>query len=78
MQQMFADVEYKGFVYFDAEFIKGKWYFESGDGIFQPFFTQEAVKLVTKPQNHRRHAPHESGHAIPLSSYVPQPDRRRS
>jgi hypothetical protein len=70
MQRMFADVEYKGLVYFDAELIEDKWYFESGDGIFQSFFKQEAVKAVTTPQRFRRHAPHEAGRVMLVSKYV--------
>ena len=66
-KRVFADVEYKGRIYWDAEFIGETWYFEDGGGIFQPFFSQHDVKPRTAPKQQRTHPVHESGKVLPIS-----------
>lgn len=55
MPLLFADVEYHGLIYGDAELREGVWYFRNGEGA-SPFFEQERVNAVTTPLEDRRHA----------------------
>ena len=48
MPFLFADVEYHGLIYGDAELREGVWYFRNSDGA-TPFFEQEMVNAVTTP-----------------------------
>ena len=59
---LYADVEYFGRRYLDAEFADGQWCFECFDGALVPFNIQSRVNAVTTLSAWRRHPAHKSGH----------------
>ena len=65
-QRLYADVEYLGRVYLDAEFHSGEWWFENFDGVLIPFLQRDRVKPVNEPQHRRRHPAHQSGEFGPV------------
>ena len=52
---LYADVEYFGIKYLDAEFVDGKWYYERRIGEVYDFLFQDRVKLLNEPQDKPRH-----------------------
>lgn len=63
--RLYADVEYKGAVYLDAELINDVWYVEDCTGGFHPFHSQKSVVPINAPQSLRRYPPEFSGHTRP-------------
>ncbi len=51
----YADVDYLGIVYRDAEYINGLWYFQREPGEMHAFIYQERVKQLNPPQPKPRH-----------------------
>ena len=63
VEHAFADVEYLGWFYQDAERIDGQWCLEDGKGGFYPFQIQLRVNPVNEPSSVRRHTSEASGPA---------------
>ncbi|HZR66857.1 MAG TPA: hypothetical protein VFA85_17080 [Terriglobales bacterium] len=53
MLRMFADVEYFGTVYRDAELINGQWYFDRPLGGITCFALQRRVRPLHEPRPYR-------------------------
>jgi hypothetical protein len=51
----YADVEYLGTMYRDAEFVNGKWYFEGLPGEVYSFTFQDRIKRLNDLQQTPRH-----------------------
>jgi hypothetical protein len=51
----YADVEYFGVLYKDAEFLNRRWYFERRHGEVTAFKFQTRVKLLTEPSDQPRY-----------------------
>jgi hypothetical protein len=69
MGRLYADVEYFGSVYLDAELTDDEWHFEDWMGAVHPFALQDRVHLVNEPQLYRRHPPAWSGHSMRQEPY---------
>ncbi len=50
MEKLYADVEYFGIVYRDAELVAGTWYFQSPHAGLCAFAFQDRVKPLHEPQ----------------------------
>src|SRR5207302_150826 len=57
VERAFADVEYSGWFYQDAEWIDGQWCLKDGKGGYYPFEIQRRVNPVNEPSSVRRHTP---------------------
>lgn len=66
MKRLYADVEYLGSVYLDAELIENNWYCEDLCGVVHPFTVQYQVRPVNMPQVLRRYSPSWSGPYVPF------------
>jgi hypothetical protein len=65
VERLYADVEYIGTVYWDAERIDGVWYFEDVSAGFHAFGQQDWVRQLSDLSKVRRHSPSQSGHTQP-------------
>jgi hypothetical protein len=61
---LYADVEYFGEIYLDAELVDGVWFFEDMYGGVYSFVGQRRVNPQNPPEPERRHPATESGHVI--------------
>ena len=61
MQHLYADVEYRGQVYLDAELIDGKWFFVDEWKGLQPFRQQDKIIPFTTPAAEPQHVDYRSG-----------------
>ena len=64
MERLYADVEYCGITYCDAEQIDNIWYYEDGFGRIQAFFRQEWVQPITHLSETRHHTLCLLGYAV--------------
>ena len=61
---LYADVEYFGEIYLDAELVGCVWFFEDMFGGIYPFVAQHRVYPQNPPEPERRHPANESGHVV--------------
>ena len=64
MSVLYADVEYFGEIYLDAELMDGVWFFEDMFGGVYPFVAQRRVNPQNRPEPERRHPANECGYAV--------------
>lgn len=74
MEGIFADVEYFGLIYGDAELRGGIWYFRNGQGRSQ-FFEQSQINLISTPALTRQRVGSENRCPIRVSSESTEPSQ---
>jgi hypothetical protein len=72
----YADVEYLGLVYLDAELKEDCWFFEDSNGGVFPFLMQTSVHAVNSLSSKPRHPRHESGHTMDIATFTEQAEWR--